>query len=348
MTYPPAITNEATRLSIAVCSLFSKVIMMFEHTMRFIVLAEIVVGIFVVDASLECETKFSDIGCFQDDMNNRALPTQLLNERDRSSLVFDGFYIEWERKDFMSELVCRCAEKAKSLGYTYFGIQFYGECWSGESSHQTYNKHGKSDDCQEFTKGKSCNIQVGKADSNFVYRISDRECDIEYTSLGCFNDFKKAPRPVPQYSMNERDKTSEGWNGHLIKWKNWNTYFPGLICRCAKKAKSLKHDIFSIQYYAECWTGKKINSNYDRDGVSKECVGKDFNPCKCNSYHCAGVNKVNYVYELSYIYQKYIKPEISQDSLSRRRDYHYYDYPSYQNGGYFSRYRRKYGRGYRE
>ena len=44
----------------------------------------------------------------------------------------------------------------------YFGLQFYGECWSGPQAHLTYDEDGES---------KRCIDGVGMQSANFVYRL---------------------------------------------------------------------------------------------------------------------------------------------------------------------------------
>ena len=46
----------------------------------------------------------------------------------------------------------------------YFGVQFYGECWSGPDAGETFARDGNSEDCYEG---------VGKRKTNAVYRIED-------------------------------------------------------------------------------------------------------------------------------------------------------------------------------
>lgn len=46
----------------------------------------------------------------------------------------------------------------------YFGVQFYGECWSGPDAGETFARDGTSEDCYEG---------VGKRKTNAVYRIED-------------------------------------------------------------------------------------------------------------------------------------------------------------------------------
>lgn len=50
-----------------------------------------------------------------------------------------------------------------------FGVQYYGECWSGPLGHKSYDIDGPSNKCWEG---------VGGSGSNYVYAFS-RECYIE-------------------------------------------------------------------------------------------------------------------------------------------------------------------------
>ena len=71
-------------------------------------------------------------------------------------------------------MACKCANKTKTLGYDYFGMQFFGECWSGPT-HQFY-RDGKSEKCIG-PKFKPCNDEnpeelcVGKAYTNYIYTL---------------------------------------------------------------------------------------------------------------------------------------------------------------------------------
>jgi hypothetical protein len=50
-----------------------------------------------------------------------------MNERDYTLPNWNGHLIEWNDWDnYMPNLICRCAMKAKKDGYKYFGLQFYG------------------------------------------------------------------------------------------------------------------------------------------------------------------------------------------------------------------------------
>ena len=68
-------------------------------------------------------------------------------------------------------MVCRCASKAKELGYPFFGIQFYRECWAGKR----FAIHGKKRKSCVDAVHKSCaetgseRVCSGPKWTNFVY-----------------------------------------------------------------------------------------------------------------------------------------------------------------------------------
>ena len=74
--------------------------------------------------------------------------------------------------------VSLCAEAVSKIGYTMFGLQFYGECWSGENATESFDRDGKSNRC--ITMGnyefKQCiddsdEACTGVDRTNYVYRI---------------------------------------------------------------------------------------------------------------------------------------------------------------------------------
>ena len=93
--------------------------------------------------------EYNSLGCFKDG-TPRALPLLLKNFRVN---------IDWTD---MTKTVRACAEIAKERGHLVFGIQYYGECWSGPDTEDTYNKYGPSGNCWNG---------VGKEGTNYVYKI---------------------------------------------------------------------------------------------------------------------------------------------------------------------------------
>jgi len=249
-----------------------------------------------------CDWKVEPLGCYDDQTWNRAIPLEIINERDPVNHNYNGILVNWKGfKYYLQEFICRCAKAAFSNGYNVIGVQFYGECWSGNSAYESFKKHGLSTKCVDnhFNECKKDGpVCTGTASTNYVYRIAPTSCDVAYEPIGCFKDNLNLPRPLPEYIMNERDYSHHGWNGHLINWKEWNTYSPGFLCRCAKAVKEKNYTIFAAQFYGECWSGKNPESTMKRDGPSDQCIAEDFDKCRYNSFHCVGKDHANYIYRL--------------------------------------------------
>lgn len=97
------------------------------------------------------------IGCFKDHSpSERPLPVMIDNFR--SVLVNNPL-----TKDTAALIVSKCAKIASKRGFNTFGIQYYGECWSGPTANMTYSKDGISSDCQH---------KVGLQNSNYVYQFT--------------------------------------------------------------------------------------------------------------------------------------------------------------------------------
>ncbi|XP_031553321.1 neurogenic locus notch homolog protein 1-like isoform X4 [Actinia tenebrosa] len=99
------------------------------------------------------QADYSSVGCYKDHGgDDRPFPTLVANLRPG---------IDWN--DIKTSVIDKCANAVQALGYKYFGIQFYGECWSGPDASVQYDKHG--------TQGSECYVGVGAAGSNFVYQL---------------------------------------------------------------------------------------------------------------------------------------------------------------------------------
>lgn len=75
---------------------------------------------------------------------------------------FRGGQIDWRN---LNNTIEACAKEALKKKYLYFGLQFYGECWSGPQAHLTYDRDGES---------KRCTRGVGKRSANFVYMLAGK------------------------------------------------------------------------------------------------------------------------------------------------------------------------------
>ena len=64
---------------------------------------------------------------------------------------------------------------AQEKGYTFFGLQYFGECWSGLNSRKTPKRHGKSKKCLNEFFGE-CEKEdegncVGGENANYVFEV---------------------------------------------------------------------------------------------------------------------------------------------------------------------------------
>ena len=119
-------------------------------------------------------------------------------------------------------------------------------------------------------RSNPCGLWAGKAESNYVYKITKydtvekKEGCPYFQSKGCWSDikpwFKKMDaRPMEKYALNERDPYASNWNGRLINWGKWGQgYLAGLLCRCADIAKKEGKKYFSIQFYGKNLTVRWI------------------------------------------------------------------------------------------
>jgi len=91
-----------------------------------------------------------NLGCYNDDPEDRSFKTHLDNFRP---------ILDWDKKNF-DDLVTKCAQSVSRRKWNVFGIQYYGECWSGENAVNTYAHTGKADRCSNG---------IGEVNANAVY-----------------------------------------------------------------------------------------------------------------------------------------------------------------------------------
>ncbi|XP_022798270.1 A disintegrin and metalloproteinase with thrombospondin motifs 12-like isoform X2 [Stylophora pistillata] len=114
---------------------------------------EIGKGKFSVVYSFDPLPEYEPIGCFKDKKSDRAMKDNYASFR---------FFINWHN---LNSTIRQCALVARDIGYEYFGVQFYGECWSSSNAAETYSKYNLQTDM------KKCYMGVGAAFTNYVYRF---------------------------------------------------------------------------------------------------------------------------------------------------------------------------------
>jgi len=115
-----------------------------------------------------CDVKYEVRGCYKDKLGARALPKYILNERDFTLSNWDGYFVDWYNWEiYMPQLMCRCANKAKELGFRYFGLQYFGECWAGNDT--SYAKLGSSEP-------SGCFAKPGRVQTPCDYKVESNQC----------------------------------------------------------------------------------------------------------------------------------------------------------------------------
>ena len=105
---------------------------------------------------------FEPIGCYNDtggkneiawkEPHLRAMPDLYLNQRGT---------LDWTTYPSGNQAIIeKCARSAQKKGYLFFGVQFWGECWSCSNASETFYRYGESEECDHG---------VGMDWANFVY-----------------------------------------------------------------------------------------------------------------------------------------------------------------------------------
>lgn len=149
-----------------------KVLVFFNFTGILILLQWKFIKALVADGLDKC-IEYEKLGCYKDSLKEqRPLPKLIENYRG----TFNWTYAQ----ESINSKVLLCARAASQKGFIVFGLQFYGECWSGENTTQTYFRDGPSNKCfmaANNTEFKECDDNsdeacVGVAYTNYVYRIT--------------------------------------------------------------------------------------------------------------------------------------------------------------------------------
>ena len=112
----------------------------------------LILSLFTTPSFAEPLEKMESLGCYYD-TDSRALPDGYISVRDQ---------IDWQHPEMT---VRRCAYVAHALGYQYFAVQYYGECWAGKDGASTYNKYGQAPE-------GDCWNGCGASFRNSVYRFT--------------------------------------------------------------------------------------------------------------------------------------------------------------------------------
>ncbi|XP_028515483.1 adhesion G protein-coupled receptor B1-like [Exaiptasia diaphana] len=105
---------------------------------------------------------FQGIGCFS--TNPKQLLAKLISAKFRDNLV-------WHSGDSVAAPVLRCAASIQNnhSQYQHFGIEYYGECWTGNVTEELLeNNQIEIDRCYKVNS----KVYVGKADTMYIYKFN--------------------------------------------------------------------------------------------------------------------------------------------------------------------------------
>ncbi|XP_031574771.1 threonine-rich protein-like [Actinia tenebrosa] len=126
------------------------------------------------------------------------------------------------------------------------------------------------------------------------------ECDaMELEKVGCFTDDQQVPRPLPKMLFTNVNETSPYFSGVKVNEPDPDSYMINLICICAQEALYKGYNMFGLQHYGECWSGRNIITfqNFNRNGPSTHCITWKGKPCK-KGLDCIGEDNTNFVYKV--------------------------------------------------
>ena len=100
-------------------------------------------------------------GCYHSRGQHQVFPT--------SSLVSFRGHIDWDlwqREGSAKQIIVECAKMAIQRGAPSFGVEFYGECYTGDQPDISQGQVTPADDCNRL-----CFFDVGAANAMVVYDV---------------------------------------------------------------------------------------------------------------------------------------------------------------------------------
>ena len=139
----PVLSESAEWIRLSVCLQLSGVCKVPRITSKMPVR---VILVFAFHASVG--QAYSSLGCFRNN-GSRAIPPM----EGQDPFLNDSYHSR-------ENPIHKCYLAALRRGYQVFAVQRGGQCFSGPTAHQTYNKSGPSDACKNDSKGGTWANQV--------------------------------------------------------------------------------------------------------------------------------------------------------------------------------------------
>ena len=179
--------------------------------------------------------------------------------------------------------MCDCVNKVNKKGYSVFGLQFYGECWSGPRVGCNYKKFGQANECVN-EKLKICSDSTSRlcaghsSQETYVYVPTypppvelcpstpptsittvptptptgppSLKCgNVEYKlrKLGCWSERSDSgmPRAIPELMLTARDRKSNVYAGYQINRSNYAQFIKKYV-KWFVLAVTLNHNTINV------------------------------------------------------------------------------------------------------
>ncbi|XP_065641782.1 uncharacterized protein LOC105848164 isoform X2 [Hydra vulgaris] len=114
--------------------------------------------------SVSSQQPFSKVGCFNDFGS-------ISGKRPFPNYVNYRSLIDWSnQKTSFENITMLCSSYAKNNGFEYFGIEFWGECWTGATTDINYARDGESNRCWPTPDKNLGPMLVGQDSTIMVYK----------------------------------------------------------------------------------------------------------------------------------------------------------------------------------
>lgn len=191
-----------------------------------------------------------------------------------------------------------CKKQAESNGDTVFGVQYYGECWSGKDVGQAmksvnYNKDqcgnmGKAWTNQVYVRSTPFPVPITNASCEYkmspielqcyrntypdLAKLNDTDLQKHWSTIGCKqNRNNQCPSPQTNSGLYNfqgcyNDLATQTGKRSIPNQRN----HVNNVDACQKQAEANGDNVFGVQYYGECWSGKDEaaamkSPNYNKD-----------------------------------------------------------------------------------
>ncbi|KAJ3165020.1 hypothetical protein HK101_000308, partial [Irineochytrium annulatum] len=160
-----------------------------------------------------------------------------------------------------------CSSSAAAAGYTYFGLEYGGECW-GDTAIRGNAGTAPASDCSFPCNGNKAQI-CGAGNRLSAYFFGAPPTSTSTTTVAPTTTAPPATSAAPASTTSTTAAAASGWNsiGCMVDSGNPHTFahqFPGSTYTfetCSSNAAAAGYTYFGLEYGGECWADTAIRGN---------------------------------------------------------------------------------------